>query len=188
MHLKRQAGFSLIEISIVAVILLIAAVIGIPAINGYIIENKVPHVGRELQRFIAGARTTAEGLGATPYTGIGTPQLINAMRTSSVLSVTGTGTNARVLHSIGASDGDVTVAPGTLTTAGDAMTITVNKVNSAACPGLATVMQKVSESITINGTSVKAPGTGGTVGAYNANSAQAACTSGDTNTFVFVAR
>src|SRR5690606_19637287 len=36
-----QQGFSLVEVSIVTAIILIVSIIGIPAINAYVIENKV---------------------------------------------------------------------------------------------------------------------------------------------------
>ncbi len=47
-----QQGFSLIEISVVAAILLIVAVIGVPAIQGYVVESRVPKLAEALQRFV----------------------------------------------------------------------------------------------------------------------------------------
>lgn len=185
---RGQQGFTLVEIAIVAAIVLIAAVLGIPAINGYIIENKVPTVAQELQRFIARNKASTQGLGATPYTGVGLPQLATALRGSSVITVSGTGATAAVRHGLGATDGAIRMTAGTITTAGDSFVLTLDKVNDAACPGLAAVMQRVSERIVVNGTSVKEPGSGGEAGVFNANGAASACTSGDSNTFVFTAR
>ncbi|MFM7010852.1 MAG: prepilin-type N-terminal cleavage/methylation domain-containing protein, partial [Betaproteobacteria bacterium] len=48
-----QRGFSLIEISIVTTIVMLIAILGIPAIQSYVIESKVPRVAEELQRFVA---------------------------------------------------------------------------------------------------------------------------------------
>ena len=48
----RQRGFSLMEVSIVTAVVLLIAIVGIPAIGAYVIENKVPKVGEELQRFV----------------------------------------------------------------------------------------------------------------------------------------
>jgi len=41
---ERQRGFSLIEISIVTTIMMLLAIVGIPAIQGYVVESKVPRV------------------------------------------------------------------------------------------------------------------------------------------------
>ncbi|VCU69072.1 putative major pilin subunit [Pigmentiphaga humi] len=185
---RRQRGFTLVEVAIVAAIVLIAAIVGIPAINGYIIENKVPPVAQELQRFVARTKAANQGLGTTPYTGLGAAQLASALRSSSVLAVSGAGAAAVVSHGLGATDGRVVLASDTITTAGDAFMLTLDKVNEAACPSLAAVMQRVSERISINGTSVKQPGTGGMTGVYDAAGAAGACASGDANTFVFSAR
>ncbi|GGX31923.1 prepilin-type N-terminal cleavage/methylation domain-containing protein [Pigmentiphaga litoralis] len=185
---RRQQGFTLVEIAIVAAIILIAAILGIPAINGYIIENKVPSVGQELQRFVARSKSSTQGLGPTPYTGIGMAQLANGLRSSSVLTVEGQGANATVRHGLGATDGMVVLSPGGLTAAGDAFTLTFTRVNEAACPGLAAVLQRVSERIQINGTTVKEPAVGGATGIYDATGAEALCTGGDSNRFVFTAR
>jgi prepilin-type N-terminal cleavage/methylation domain-containing protein len=184
----RQQGFTLVEIAIVSAIVLISAVIGIPAISGYIIENKVPALGQELQRFVARTKAGAQGLGATPYADMGSSSLVNLLRNSSVVTISGTGADADVRHGVGATDGGITLAPDTITTLGDSFSITLDKVNDAACPGLASVMQRVSERIVVNGTSVKQPGTGGISGPYNATAADAACLAGDTNSFVFTAR
>src|SRR5690606_31215665 len=118
--LHRQKGFTLVEVAIVAAIVLIAAIVGIPAINGYIIENKVPAVAQELQRFIARTKASSQGLGTTPYAGIGIVQLANALRGSSVVTVSGAGAAAIVRHGLGASDGRIVLAAGTMTSAGDA--------------------------------------------------------------------
>jgi prepilin-type N-terminal cleavage/methylation domain-containing protein len=185
---RRQQGFTLVEVAIVAAIVLIAAIVGIPAINGYIIENKVPAVGQELQRFVARTKASSQGLGSTPYAGVGVAQLANVLRSSSVVTVTGTGPAAVVNHGLGAADGRITLAASQLNQTGDAFDISLDKVNEAACPGLAAVMQRVSERIAINGVSVKQPGSGGAVGAYDAVGADQACTAGDTNAFSFVAR
>lgn len=182
-HPDRQRGFTLIELAVVGAIIMILSIVVMPNINGYLIENKVPRVAEELQRFIARTKVSVQGLGSAPYDSVTTAQIANAVRGSSVFQVTGTGNAAVVTHDLGASGATVTLTSSTITSAGDAMQIQFAQVNRAACPGMAVVMQKVSESITVNGTEVKAVG-----GNYQPTVAENACTDGDTNQFRFVAR
>src|SRR6478752_4766080 len=155
----KQRGFSLMEVSIVTAIVLLIAIVGIPAIGGYVIENKVPKVGEELQRFIASMKINAQGGGVTPYTGLDTGALANALRDSTVLSVQGTGAAASVAHGLGGSgiggSGVVQVEPASVDGAGmgSAFTLTLTSVSHAACPALASVLQRVSEIISISGSS-----------------------------------
>lgn len=193
----KQQGFSLMEVSIVTAIVLLIAIVGIPAIGGYVIENKVPKVGEELQRFVASMKINAQGGGVTPYTGLDTGALANALRDSTVLSVQGMGAAASVAHGLGGSgtsgSGVVQVEPASVDGAGmgSAFTLTLTNVSHAACPALASVLQRVSEIISISGSSgakvvkdsIATPAT-----PYRAAQAQAQCSQGDVNTFVFTAR
>ncbi|CAB3922758.1 type 4 pilus major pilin [Achromobacter mucicolens] len=193
----KQQGFSLMEVSIVTAIVLLIAIVGIPAIGGYVIENKVPKVGEELQRFVASMKINAQGGGVTPYTGLDTGALANALRDSTVLSVQGIGAAASVAHGLGGSgtsgSGVVQVEPASVDGAGmgSAFTLTLTNVSHAACPALASVLQRVSEIISISGSSgakvvkdsIATPAT-----PYRAAQAQAQCSQGDVNTFVFTAR
>lgn len=192
-----QRGFSLIEVSIVTAIVLLAAIVGIPAIGNYVVENKVPNVGEELQRFVARTKANAQGAGPTPYASIDTGALANALRDSSVLSVAGTGAAAVVAHGLGgngtAGNGVVSLAPAVFAAggAGSGFTLTLNNVSHAACPGLASVMQRSAEIISVQGQggavvvkdSTATPALG-----YLATRAEAQCAQGDRNTFVFTAR
>ncbi len=184
---RRQAGFSLIEVSIVTAIVLLVAIIGIPAIGAYVIENKVPKVGEELQRFVARTKTFAQGSGPAPYADIDTGLLANALRDSSVVAVAGTGAAAVVSHGLGGSgsgsNGTITVAPAAVAGggAGSGFVITLTNVSNAACPGLASVegrggVAKVKD-ITI------VPRL-----AYSAAAAESQCAEGDSNTFAFTVR
>lgn len=193
----RQQGFSLIEVSIVTAIVLLIAIVGIPAIGAYVIENKVPKVGEELQRFIASMKINSQGGGVMPYTGLDTGALANAMRDSTVLAVQGTGAAASIAHGLGGSgtggSGVVEVEPAAVDGAGmgSAFKLTLTSVSHAACPALASVLQRVSEIISITGSSgarvVKDTIANPSV-PYRAAQAQAQCSQGDVNTFVFTAR
>ncbi len=192
-----QRGFSLIEISIVTAIVMLIAIVGIPAIQGYVIENKVPRVAEEIQRFIARVKANTHGFGATPYSGIDGGTLANALRSSGVVSVTGQGPGATVAHGLGGSGtsgrGVITVASQSIAggAGGSAFSLTFNDVNHAACPALASVLQRAAEVVTISGQAgpVVVKNTSTEPGmAYNAILADAQCLAGDRNTFSFTVR
>ncbi|OWT65885.1 prepilin-type cleavage/methylation domain-containing protein [Candidimonas nitroreducens] len=180
---RGQRGFSLVEVSIVTAIVLLLAIIGIPAIGSYVVENKVPRVGEELARFIAQARVNAAPGTALPYESIQTSNLASLLRDSGVLSISGADANVKVMHGLG-SDGEVTVEP---VEAGAAFSLTLTNVNHAACPGIASVMQRVSEDMSIAAGGQAAVTIKDDTVAYSAMAAQSHCAKGDVNTFVFVA-
>lgn len=194
---RLQRGLSLIEVSIVTAIILLVSILGIPAIGNYVVENKVPNVGEELQRFVARTKANAQGAGPTPYAGIDTGALANALRDSSVLSVSGTGATSVVAHGLGgngtAGNGVVTLAPAAFAAggAGSGFTLTLVNVSHAACPGIASVMQRAAEIISVRGQggAVVVKDTTATPPlAYLATRAEAQCAQGDNNSFVFTAR
>ena len=194
---QRQYGFSLIEISIVTTIMMLLAIVGIPAIQGYVVESKVPRVAEELQRFVARLKVTTNGFGASPYAGVDNRVLANSLRGSSVVAVSGEGVGANVAHGLGGQGisgrGVIRVAPYALSGApvGSAFLLTLNDVNHAACPGLASILQRIAEVVTISGS-------GGPVrvkdhlhepiSPYNPLLADAQCLNGDRNIFEFVIR
>lgn len=183
--LRSQAGFSLVEVSIVTAIVLIISIIGIPAINAYVVENKVPKVAGELQRYVA--RTKANGQGtSTPYTGLDTANLARALRNSSVLAIDPEQVSA-VAHGLGGNGTTTGMVQVASANAGASFTITMDAVNDAACPALASMMQRVAERIQITGsaTAVVKDSQAGTPKAYSPLEAEAACRTGDANEFVF---
>lgn len=192
-----QRGFSLIEVSIVTAIVLLIAIIGIPAIGSYVVENKVPKVGGELQRFVARAKANAQGAGPTPYLNVHTGTLANALRDSSVISVAGVGAAAVIAHGLGgngtAGNGTISLEPASVAAGGNGsgFTLTLTNVNSAACPALASVMQRVSEIISVQGDGGAVTVKDTTVAPaalYDAMRTEAQCAAGDANTFAFTAR
>jgi len=182
---RKTSGFSLVEVSIVTAIILIVSIIGIPAINGYVIENKVPEVAGELQRYVA--RTKANGQGtANPYADIDTSHLGRSLRGSSVVAVDAA-TFGRVAHGLGGngtSSGLITVAA---SDGGASFTLTLDAVNDAACPALSSLLQRVAERIEIGGAgnTVVKDARAATPLAYSPLAAQEACRTGDLNTFAF---
>lgn len=180
-RMQLQKGFSLIEMSIVTAIVLLLAIMAIPAVGNYVMENRVPKVGEALARFIVQTRIVGSGGASTPYAGINTGNLANMVANSGVFTVSGTGSTASVRHGLGI-DGTATVSESSM---GAGFTVTLSKVNNIACPGIASMMQRVSDTVKVapeSGTStvVKSSSV-----AFNAMAAEAACEQGDVNTFTF---
>ena len=195
--LSAQAGFSLIEISIVTTLMMLIAIIGIPAIQSYVIENKVPRVAEEIQRFIARIKANTNGFAANPYLGLDSGALANALRTSSVVTVSGAGASATIAHGLGGTGtsgrGVIAVAaqaiPGGMS--GSAFSLTLNDVNQAACPAVASILQRLAEVVTVTGVSGPVVVKNALIEppmAYNPMLADAQCASGDRNTFSFTIR
>jgi len=182
-QLRHQRGFSLIEVSIVTAIVLLLAIIGIPAIGGYVVENKVPKVGEELARFILQVKVNAPNGSSQPYADIDTEHFANLVRDSSIFSVSGSGSGTQVLHGLG-SEGRVVVAPDG---SGDAFSISLSNVNHAACPAIASVMQRVVDSITVAADGQAAATVKDAATPYSALTTESKCVKGDLNTFVFIA-
>lgn len=175
-----QQGFSLIEVSIVTAIVLLLAIIGVPAIGGYVVENKVPKVGEELARFVLQTKVNGPNGSTTPYAGINIDHFANLVSDSSIFTVaTGAGPKT-VFHGLG-HKGEVKVAE---TAAGAGFTVTLDKVNNAACPSIASVMQRIVDEISVQGSGSSTTVKSSTI-SYNALTAEAVCGKGDINTFVF---
>ncbi|WP_323017052.1 type 4 pilus major pilin [Castellaniella sp.] len=178
---RAQQGFSLIEVSIVTAIVLLIAVIGIPAIGGYVLENKVPKVGQELARFVMHTRVNAGTAGDPPYAGIGTANLASMVADSTVLTRAGDGA---ILHGLGGS-GTIEVEPDD---AGAGFLLRLLRVNHVACPSIASVLQRVADRITVSAGGGAAQTVKDDTTPYSALSAESACAKGDTNQFVFYVR
>lgn len=188
-NLRRTRGFTMVELIVVIAIVAVLAVLAVPAIRDMMINGAVEPTASDINKTVSRIRGNFAGQGATPYTQLGAPAQATATFAntarglSSSMTAKGTATTATLQHSLGASGATVTVASATITAAGDAFAVTVNDVHNAACPGLASQLSKSAEVISINGTTVKANG-----GSYNGGTATNACTTGETNDFVFTFR
>ncbi|MGB6006835.1 type 4 pilus major pilin [Castellaniella sp.] len=178
---QAQRGFSLIEVSIVTAIVLLIAVIGIPAIGGYVLENKVPKVGQELARFVMHTRVNAGTSGDPPYAGIGTTNLATMVADSTVLTRAADGT---ILHGLGGG-GAIEVEPDD---AGAGFLLRLSRVNHVACPSIASVLQRVADRITVSADGGATRTVKDDATPYSALSAESACAKGDANQFVFYVR
>lgn len=184
---KQQRGFSLMELIVVILIGSVLGLLAMPRINAFIISGKVEPSGKDVAQAVLRIRANAEGSGITPYTSVATATLANTLRDrSTALTVSAAvGATATATHGLGESGATLTAAPGTLSTLGDSFVVTFNQVNKGACPDLSTQLQNISEVITINGTTVKSIPA---ATAYNGQTAENACTAGNTNTFAFTFR
>ena len=186
----RQHGISLEEVAIVTAIVVLVAIIGIPAVGAFVIEHKVPKVAEAVQRLAVRTQVNAQGGGDAPYLGLDSGVLARALRDNTVFDVRGTGASATVAHGLG-QGGVLTLAPGRSQAggAGTAFTLTLTRVNHAACPALASILQGTAGMVRL-----AAAGGGGTVlknawvtpqQRYSAARTAQACTHGDSNDFVF---
>lgn len=178
---QDQKGFSLIEVSIVTAIVLLIAVIGIPAISSYVMENKVPKVGQELARFVMHVRVNAGTSTVTPYRDIDTSSLATMVSDSTVLTLSGTDT---VLHGLGGA-GTVEVAA---TEGGLGFVLRLNEVNHVACPSIASVLQRVADRILVGSSEQALQPVKDVNVSYSALAASAACARGNVNQFEFHVR
>lgn len=174
---KKQRGLSLIEVSVVSAIVLLLAVIGIPAINGFVIENRVPKVGEGVARFIVNHTVNTPIFENNPYSLVDNAFFIGQLDDSGVFNVNSQENSTRIMHGLG-KNGELTLAS---ENSGAQLKITFSNVHHAACPGLASVLQRVASSIKVGEVFVK-----GTDTTYNAINTRQQCKKGDVNTFEFI--
>jgi len=188
-----QRGFSLAEVSIVLALMILVSIMGIPAIQGYLIESKVPRVAEDLQRLVTRVKVSAISRGSTPYLNVGFQTLMNNLRNASAIQVTeGATAIPHGLGGTGASDsGVITMSPAASHGAvhGSVFSLVLNNVNHAACPALATILQRLASRVLITGrqatvevknTFISPPKE------YDPILADAQCARGDSNKFEFV--
>jgi len=186
---SKEDGFTLIELIFVLAVIGILGAMATPFVREMLIEGRVEPTSKDIINITNVIRASGSASGSpTPYSTMGTTTataaIANAARGKAVsLTVGGAGATATVQHQLGASGSEVTAAAAANPTSGDTFTITLPTVNKAACPGIATQLNRVAEAIEINGTSVKAAG-----GQYDGTTAQNVCTPDDSNTFVFTFR
>jgi type IV pilus assembly protein PilA len=190
-----ETGFSLVEVSIVTALMVILAIIGVPALQAYVIESKVPKVAADMQRFVSRMKVAALGGGLAPYASVDQRALINGMRSASVVAVQGEGQKADVAHGLGGQgrgdNGTITILPEAVPgmSVGSAFRLTLTHVNHAACPMLVTAMQRMASVITVAGHGASVQVKNNLIDpplSYQPVLADAQCARGDNNQFVFV--
>ena len=192
---RQQVGFSLVEVSIVTALMVILAIVGIPALQDYVVENKVPKVAADLQRFVARMKVASLGGGDSPYVNLDRRVLVNGMRGSSAVIVRGEAGSAVVVHGLGGQgivgNGEIAIAPAAVPDQpnGSAFSLTLDHVNHAACPMLVSTLQRMARLVKVDGRSgevVVKDDFSSPSSPYQPVLADAQCQRGDSNRFVFV--
>jgi type IV pilus assembly protein PilA len=181
--LVAQRGFTLVEISVVSIILVVLVALAVPAINSYLIGGRVPTAGQDLTRAIVSLKQqAADTSSSTPFASV--PGIAKLLANTN-FTVNGTTVN----HSLGDSAGEVQLAA---VGSGAAAQLTVWGLHPSACPSLASSMSKAADVIEVGQSGTAAAPTAPTAAssvpsttstavvkvptvAYNAMSAQAAC-------------
>jgi type II secretory pathway pseudopilin PulG len=138
---KRQRGFTLIELAVVALVGIVLTALAVPKISEYIISGRVPAAGRDLIKAINRLNQLANLTQSTsPYlTLLSNDQLF----TDSNFVVVGT----VIRHGLGATSGEIYL---TSLLTGTAFAVTVWGLDAATCPSLASVMSKASTAIEVS--------------------------------------
>lgn len=176
-----QRGFSLLEVSVVTAIILLVAILAVPAVGSYLVESRVPKVGEELSRFIVQTQVHAPYESGAPYAGVTTATLARHIQPGSALTVSAN--RQQVMHGLG-SGGQVSLE---VRESGAALALTLDKVSHAACPALLSMLQRLAAGMSIQGEGALKEVKSATL-AYNALAAQSSCAQGDRNTFVLLVR
>lgn len=179
----RQKGLSLVEISVVTVIILLIAVLAIPVIQGYLVESRVPKVGEALANFVLRQHLNAHAHGAPQYAGMNQEHFLLQNANSPVFTFFGQGAQSTIQHGLGKS-GELSIAE---LEGGRALELRLTGVHHAACPSLATVMNRVVDEIHIGASGQLVEVKSGQL-EYNAFHAQQQCGEGENNVFSFVVR
>jgi type IV pilus assembly protein PilA len=147
----RQQGFTLIEVSVVAVVLVVLVALAVPKIEEKLIEGRIPPAGRDLALSIARMRALANMAPST--TPFATLPAMDALFKDGNFTVTGTS----VGHQLGANGGEVVV---TSIASGASVAFTVWGLHHANCPALSNQLHKAADVLEVgtSGTSsVPAP-------------------------------
>lgn len=187
---RSMKGFTLLELLFVISVMGILSSQILPWVHGLLIEGRVEPSSKD----IIGITNTLVASGsasgsALPYANLGsgsvaTAAFANAGRGKATsLSIAGVGSSATVQHQLGLPGSNMSVSVAGNPSTGDSYEVTMPTVSKAACPGLATAINRNAEMIVINGVVVKPLS-----GTYNGTAAQNACTDGYNNTYVFTFR
>jgi hypothetical protein len=164
-------------------IILILTLVSTKAIGYLIMMNKAEPVSQEIATVLDRAVTAGKGSGADVYTFMNNTYLQNAVKTSSVMSVTA----GAVHHGLGAgANGSILDVVNLSTVAGSGMGNdygfvlgTLSGVSDAVCYKLASNFGGYADRVIVNGTIIKDTNPTTTTKTWNIGTAQAACDAGN---------
>lgn len=160
-----QKGFTLIELLIVTAIIIVVGTIAFPGLQGYYRESRAPYFARDFVKAITSLQSTANAVAtATPYSGMNTANLANALADTSYNISGNTVTHSIQATGLGAQAVTVTGTPGAT------LPILVAKVHPKACIPMVTIVSKAAQSVKVGTVVVKTAG-----GMPNASAIQTNC-------------
>ena len=187
---RAARGFTLLELTLVTMLLVILIVIAVPVIRSLMVEILAPSVSRDLQRAVVTIRQSraVSSMLAAPYISIGLAELGSALReTSFEVRPAAPALASSISHPLGSGAGtpDVSVETGRIVVDGDSFVVRLANVAWQACSAFAASFSRQAHSIEISpqggvASIVKASG-----GAFDAQSAQAACAHSNLLVFTF---
>lgn len=175
-----QRGFTLIELVVVLSIIAVLTVVGLPAVQKIQIEGRTPEVAKAIQGAIV--KTINNHASGGDYSSASTAELASVLAGTTVLTVV-TGASPSISHDLNKSGtaGNLTLASGTIASAGDSGLLQMTAVDGEACAILTNAMHKLVREVRVGSTVLK----DGTT-AYNGGTAQSACAAtGNTLKFHF---
>ncbi|MFK4132048.1 type 4 pilus major pilin [Pseudomonas luteola] len=170
-HSNKQAGFSLLEIAMVAGIIVVLSVLAIVGYQAAKQSTDLAKAVTNVNALTASIRNSFSSQG--DYTDLSNKIVVSSNTLPDNMRVTGDATSIRSPW----STAGFVVAPAQLQTKNDAFTITANVVPARACQDLVSQVFRNYESVAVGGTTVT-----------SVASAQTACTGTGTKTIVFTAR
>ena len=182
---KKQRGFSLIELSVVVLIMGLLGFLIAPRVQSFLLRGKVKAASDELTQAVVrlnSNRTT----GSSDFTSASTKELLKVLTPSSAFELVD-GSTPTVNHKLSNVGGTVTYGPGTLLAANDAGLLTIGGVDESICQDLANSLSATAVSLGVNGTTAKNTAASPQV-PYNSATATNSCTTGSGNTITLLIR
>ena len=153
--IRRQRGFTLIELAVVAVIVTVLAVVAVPRVRNLVLDARVTGVARDIEAAALKIMQAREGMTPMFSGGVSQAEFGAALRSTGATSVTltpATGTVTGITHSLGSGTGAAAVWPGawTLTTTNDTLIVELHRTDGASCMRVAQLLAARAHAVSID--------------------------------------